>query len=89
MGVNCCRHTAGIAAIDRVVIINDLSEARGGATAIALESLRLLEEQGIETAFISGDDGAGLVGKVSKLEALGSVHISRDRAQSFDLERSL
>ena len=64
------------AAIDRVVIINDLSEARGGATAIALESLRLLKEQGIETAFISGDGGAGLVGKVSKLEALGSVHIS-------------
>ena len=40
---------------DRVVIINDLSQTRGGATAIALLSARLLADRGIPVTLITGD----------------------------------
>lgn len=43
--------------IDRVVILNDVSVARGGATGLALASVRHLRAAGIPVTFITGDDG--------------------------------
>ncbi|MEM8650346.1 MAG: glycosyltransferase family 4 protein [Pseudomonadota bacterium] len=44
--------------ISKVVIINDASIAKGGATGLALLSARLLTNRGIKVCFISGDAGA-------------------------------
>jgi len=41
----------------RVVILNDSSVARGGATGLALMSARMLHARGHEVTFISGDAG--------------------------------
>lgn len=41
--------------IVRVVIVNDASEARGGATGLALLQARLLADRGIETIFFGAD----------------------------------
>ena len=40
---------------DRVVIVNDRSQARGGASGLALLSARLLRERGVPVTFVSGD----------------------------------
>ena len=53
--------------IDRVVVINDRSHARGGATALALLSARLLAERGVPVTYIAGDDGEGF----ASLRSLG------------------
>jgi glycosyltransferase involved in cell wall biosynthesis len=42
---------------DRVVIINDASRVRGGATSIALSNAHALGLRGVPVTFISGDDG--------------------------------
>ena len=39
----------------RVVIINDDSVARGGATALALLEAELLRARGVETVYATGD----------------------------------
>ena len=41
----------------RVVIVNDVSIARGGATALALLEARLLRERGVKVEFATGDAG--------------------------------
>lgn len=46
------------AGIDRVVIIDDYSAARGGATTLSLLSARLFRDLGIPVTYICGDDGA-------------------------------
>ena len=46
------------AVIDRVVIVNDASTARGGATGLALLSARLLRARGVAVTLFAGDDGA-------------------------------
>lgn len=43
--------------ISRVVVLNDFSIARGGATALVLLLVRLLRAQGIAVTLIVGDDG--------------------------------
>ncbi|MEN3794742.1 glycosyltransferase family 4 protein [Fulvimarina sp. MAC3] len=43
--------------IDRIVIINDVPGAKGGATDLALLSARMLREIGIAVTYISGGDG--------------------------------
>jgi len=43
--------------IDRVVVLNDVSIARGGATSLALDSIRALRARGIPVTLIVGDDG--------------------------------
>lgn len=43
--------------ISRVVLLNDFSIARGGATTLVLLLLRLLRSQGIPVTMIVGDDG--------------------------------
>lgn len=40
-----------------VVVINDASVAKGGATGLALLSARLLATRGLKVTYISGDDG--------------------------------
>ena len=63
-------------AIDQVVVINDASVAKGGATGMVLETLRHLQERGIKTVFICGDDGIGFSGAATKIEPLGGTHIA-------------
>jgi glycosyltransferase involved in cell wall biosynthesis len=43
--------------LDRVVQINDFSQARGGATVLALAATEWLRESGLEVTFIAGDQG--------------------------------
>lgn len=43
--------------IDRVVVLNDVSTARGGATGLALASIRALRARGVAVTVITGDDG--------------------------------
>jgi len=42
---------------DRVVIINDVSQVRGGATNVALHSAALLGDSGIPVTYFTGDHG--------------------------------
>jgi glycosyltransferase involved in cell wall biosynthesis len=41
----------------RVVIVNDVTVARGGATALALLEVKLLRELGVSVVFVTGDAG--------------------------------
>lgn len=43
--------------LERIVVINDASVARGGATGLALLSVRRLLERGHEVAYLCGDAG--------------------------------
>ncbi|TDL81113.1 glycosyltransferase [Palleronia sediminis] len=43
----------------RVVIVNDASVARGGATGLALMQARMLAARGVETRLFTGDRGEG------------------------------
>jgi glycosyltransferase involved in cell wall biosynthesis len=43
--------------IERIVVINDISTPRGGATALALASVIAFREQGFPVTYIAGDDG--------------------------------
>lgn len=43
--------------IDRLVVLNDVSAARGGATGLALASVRALRARGVPVTFIAGDSG--------------------------------
>ena len=70
----------GIAArpvLDRVVVIDDYSTARGGATALAVLSAKLLCGLGIAVTYICGDDGAN--------EELTSLGVSIVKLNSRDL----
>lgn len=53
--------------LTRVVIINDLSRALGGATSLALLSAKLLRARDIPVTFVTGDAGEG----GPALEAMG------------------
>ncbi|WPY96665.1 glycosyltransferase (plasmid) [Limimaricola variabilis] len=69
----------------RVVVINDASLARGGATGLALLQARLLRERGIEVVFAAGDSGdnAELRAIGVDLRALGGQQlIKAPRAQA-------
>lgn len=63
--------------IDRVVVINDLSIAKGGGTGLALLSVRLLRQAGIPVTYICGDDGVNPDFSALGVEvvALGGEHI--------------
>ncbi|MDC7785238.1 glycosyltransferase family 4 protein [Rhodoplanes sp. TEM] len=61
---------------DRVVVINDVSVARGGATRVALGSIDLLEAAGVPTTFVAGDGGGPASGHPSgDTLALGGRHL--------------
>jgi glycosyltransferase involved in cell wall biosynthesis len=44
--------------VEKVIILNDRSEALGGATSLALLSARLLHAAGLEVVYVTGDDAA-------------------------------
>lgn len=61
---------------ERVVVINDVSIARGGATGMALASIALLANAGIRVTFIAGDDGpAGPPAGASEFVPVHGTHI--------------
>lgn len=79
------RRRASEIPIDRIVVINDLSIARGGGTGLALLSVRLFRQLGIPVTYICGDKGANVELAALGVEtvALGGEHIltgSRSRA---------
>lgn len=43
--------------IRRVVVINDISDAKGGATALAIESALQLHARGLDVVYLTGDSG--------------------------------
>lgn len=43
--------------IDRLVVINDLAEPKGGATALALEGALACRDRGLDVTYICGDHG--------------------------------
>jgi glycosyltransferase involved in cell wall biosynthesis len=51
---------------ERIVVINDASAARGGATGLALLSVRLLRARGLAVTYVCGDGGEN-----DELAALG------------------
>jgi glycosyltransferase involved in cell wall biosynthesis/polysaccharide pyruvyl transferase WcaK-like protein len=65
--------------VKRVVLINDSSTARGGATGLALFSTRLLRAAGLPVTFIAGDDGANpeLASMNVDVVALNGEHIGK------------
>jgi glycosyltransferase involved in cell wall biosynthesis/polysaccharide pyruvyl transferase WcaK-like protein len=65
--------------LERIVVINDVATARGGATGLALLSIRLLRAAGIPVTMITGDDGANpeFAALGVEVAALGGEHIAR------------
>lgn len=61
--------------ITKVVVINDASQAFGGATGLALLGVRLLRARGIEVVFVCGDSGAN-----PELAALGVTVVAAGSA---------
>jgi glycosyltransferase involved in cell wall biosynthesis len=59
--------------LERVVVVNDIAEMKGGATAIAMQTARLMRSRGIPTTFFSGqlsaDDSLG------EFEGVDTPHI--------------
>ena len=58
---------------DRLVVLNDLSHPAGGATAVALESIRLMRARGMAVTLITGDmgDNPALLADAVEIVALG------------------
>lgn len=52
--------------VQRIVVINDISDAKGGATGLALASAIEFRKRGIPVTWLTGDDGAA-----PELDALG------------------
>jgi glycosyltransferase involved in cell wall biosynthesis len=58
--------------VDRVVIINDFSNARGGATSVALSSAALLSEAGIPITYLTGDSASSPDLRLSSAEIVSA-----------------
>lgn len=72
--------------IDRVVIIDDYTSARGGATTLSLLSAKLFRDLNIPVTYICGDDGANaeLAGLGVSIVPLNSHDlINAGRAKAF------
>ena len=62
--------------LDRVVVINDDTEERGGAAVVALGSARLLRQRGVPVTVLSSDGGnAALLQLGAETVALGGQNI--------------
>jgi hypothetical protein len=69
-----------------IVVINDASIAKGGATSLALLSVRLLHEQGVRVTYIAGDDGenSALHDLDINVVAVGGTHlVAQSKAKSL------
>lgn len=66
----------------KVVIVNDASVARGGATGLSLLQARMMAGRGIETVFAAADKGenADLAATVDRLYAAGSDPLMKQPA---------
>ncbi|CAN7539575.1 glycosyltransferase family 4 protein [Rhizobium leguminosarum] len=73
----------GTTKIDRVVIIDDYSVARGGATALAVLSAKLFRELDIPVTYICGDDAANV-----ELVALGVSMVGLNSRDLLSAERA-
>ncbi|TAV90912.1 glycosyltransferase [Rhizobium leguminosarum] len=73
----------GMTKIDRVVIIDDYSVARGGATALAVLSAKLFRELDIPVTYICGDDAANV-----ELVALGVSMVGLNSRDLLSAERA-
>jgi len=70
-------------ALDRIVVINDSSVARGGATGLALLSVNLLAARGLPITLICGDQGVTDLPGV-EVVALGSARLlERSKASAM------
>ena len=69
--------------IDRVVIIDDYSTARGGATALSVLSAKLFRGLDIPVTYICGDDGAN-----TELAALGVSIVPLNSRDLINAERA-
>ncbi|WP_197278383.1 glycosyltransferase family 4 protein [Rhizobium sp. AAP43] len=69
--------TTGLSTIDRVVVIDDYSVARGGATALAIRAAQLLADAGLRVTYICGDKGdeGALAASGIELVALGGADL--------------
>jgi glycosyltransferase involved in cell wall biosynthesis len=56
---------------DRIVVVNDISVARGGATALALRSALELRARGHEVTFLTGDNGGNAELEAAGIEIVG------------------
>lgn len=64
------------AALHRIVVINDLSHAMGGASALAVGSARRFAERGYRVAMLTGDSADGaLEGSGIAVTALGQARL--------------
>ncbi|MGO7542515.1 glycosyltransferase family 4 protein [Rhizobium ruizarguesonis] len=73
----------GATKIDRVVIIDDYSVARGGATALAVLSAKLFRGLDIPVTYICGDDAANV-----ELVALGVSMVGLNSRDLLSAERA-
>ncbi|RXT18559.1 glycosyl transferase [Rhizobium leguminosarum] len=73
----------GTTKIDRVVIIDDYSVARGGATALAVLSAKLFRGLDIPVTYICGDDAAN-----ADLIALGVLMVGLNSRDLLSAERA-
>ena len=72
--------------IDRIILINDLSQPKGGATALALQSALAFRARGLEVTFIAGDmaDNAALGDAGVEQVGLGSARLhARGKVNAF------
>ncbi|ASR09377.1 glycosyltransferase [Rhizobium leguminosarum bv. viciae] len=74
---------SGTTKIDRVVIIDDYSAARGGATALAVLSAKLFRGLDIPVTYICGDDAAN-----AELVALGVLMVGLNSRDLLSAERA-
>nr|WP_187331694.1 glycosyltransferase [Rhizobium etli] len=73
----------GTQRIDRVVVIDDYSVARGGATGLAVLSAKLFRGLDIPVTYICGDDGAN-----AELAALGVSTVGLSSRDLLSAERA-
>ena len=68
----------------RIVLINDASVGRGGATGLALFLAELLAERGREVVYLCGDSGEGfsLADKGVQVVPMGGTHLMRQSTLS-------
>ena len=78
---------SAVSPLSRVVLLNDFSIARGGATTLVLLLLRLLRSRGIPVTIIVGDDGDNPEFAALGEKAIQTLDPTTWRAESFELAK--